>query len=95
MLSGPIGAADPGSMRRLRRGVRRLDDADDPAGQPDSLTSLTRAILDPEVGARYRRRLTETEAAPQPQESSAKGRGRKGRKGVPSWDDVMFGTTRD
>lgn len=38
---------------------------------------------------------TETEAAPQPQESSAKGRGRKGRKGVPSWDDVMFGTTRD
>ncbi|WP_434966827.1 septation protein SepH [Janibacter indicus] len=37
----------------------------------------------------------ETEAAPQPQESSAKGRGRKGRKGVPSWDDVMFGTTRD
>ena len=64
LLSGPIGAADPGSMRRLRRGVRRLDDADDPAGQPDSLTSLTRAILDPEVGARYRRRLTETEAAP-------------------------------
>ncbi|PKZ65062.1 ATP-dependent DNA helicase, partial [Gordonia terrae] len=56
--------ADPGSMRRLRRGVRRLDDADDPAGQPDSLTSLTRAILDPEVGARYRRRLTETEAMP-------------------------------
>lgn len=64
LLSGPIGAADPGSMRRLRRGVRRLDDADDPAGQPDSLTSLTRAILDPEVGARYRRRLTETEAMP-------------------------------
>ena len=64
LLSGPIGAADPGAMRRLRRGVRRLDDADDPAGQPDSLTSLTRAILDPDVGARYRRRLTETEAAP-------------------------------
>lgn len=29
------------------------------------------------------------------QDSSAKGRGRKGRAKVPSWDDVMFGTTRD
>lgn len=29
------------------------------------------------------------------QDSSAKGRGRKGRPRVPSWDDVMFGTTRD
>ncbi|WP_439029633.1 ATP-dependent helicase [Gordonia terrae] len=64
LLSGPVGGADPGSMRRLRRGVRRLDDATDPGGQPDSLTSLTRAILDPELGARYRRTLTETEAAP-------------------------------
>lgn len=28
-------------------------------------------------------------------EASSKGRGRKGRASVPSWDDVMFGTTRD
>src|SRR5699024_3332261 len=26
---------------------------------------------------------------------SARSRGRKGRASVPSWDDVMFGTTRD
>lgn len=29
------------------------------------------------------------------QEPLGKGRGRKGRASVPSWDDVMFGTTRD
>lgn len=29
------------------------------------------------------------------QSKSARGRGRKGRASVPSWDDVMFGTTRD
>lgn len=29
------------------------------------------------------------------QEPQGKGRGRKGRASVPSWDDVMFGTTRD
>ncbi len=64
LLSGPVGAADPGAMRRLRRGIRRLDEKNDPTAQPDSLTSLTRALLDPELGARYRRALTETEAAP-------------------------------
>ncbi|PWD41917.1 ATP-dependent DNA helicase [Gordonia paraffinivorans] len=64
LLSGPIGGADPGAMRRLRRGIRRLDETKDPSGQQDSLMSLTRAILDPELGTRYRRSLTETEAAP-------------------------------
>lgn len=64
LLSGPVGAADPGAMRRLRRGIRRLDEKSDPTAQPESLTSLTRALLDPELGARYRRALTETEAAP-------------------------------
>ncbi|MCZ4580668.1 ATP-dependent DNA helicase [Gordonia amicalis] len=64
LLSGPVGAAGPGAMRRLRRGIRRLDEKSDPTAQPESLTSLTRALLDPELGARYRRALTETEAAP-------------------------------
>ncbi|MDL9936795.1 ATP-dependent DNA helicase [Gordonia sp. ABSL1-1] len=64
LLSGPIGAADPGAMRRLRRGIRRIDEADDAAAQQDSLGSLRRAILDPHVGDRYRKKLTETEATP-------------------------------
>lgn len=35
------------------------------------------------------------EPAPEPKAKSGRGRGRKGRASVPSWDDVMFGTTRD
>ncbi|MFM9377356.1 ATP-dependent helicase [Gordonia sp. VNK21] len=44
LLSGPIGGADPGQLRRLRRGLRRLagDDA------PDSLTLLAEALADPQ-----------------------------------------------
>ncbi|GAA1480056.1 ATP-dependent DNA helicase AdnA [Gordonia sinesedis] len=75
LLTGPIGAADPGAMRRLRRGIRRIDEksataadsmitTDTPGPQPDSLTSLRRAILDPATGAAYLAGLTDREAAP-------------------------------
>ncbi|WP_197502415.1 ATP-dependent helicase [Gordonia sp. 852002-10350_SCH5691597] len=76
LLTGPIGAADPGAMRRLRRGVRRCDEkaeraassAGDAAGvtaaQRDSLTSLREALLDGEVAQRYLRALSDAEAAP-------------------------------
>lgn len=76
LLTGPIGAADPGAMRRLRRGVRRCDEKAERAGaaadapvepsaqQRDSLTSLRHALLDDEVAQRYLRTLSDTEAAP-------------------------------
>ncbi|GAC66602.1 ATP-dependent helicase [Gordonia soli] len=62
LLSGPIGGADPGAMRRLRRGVRRSDEKADI--DADSLTSLRAAILDPDVAHRYLAALTEAEATP-------------------------------
>ncbi len=42
LLTGPVGSADPAQLRRLRRGVRRIDDK---AGiDRDSLTSLALAL---------------------------------------------------
>ncbi|WP_267617118.1 ATP-dependent helicase [Gordonia bronchialis] len=65
LLSGPIGAADPGAMRRLRRGVRRSSEKrGDDGAQQDSLTALRSAILDPLLAARYREDLTDAERAP-------------------------------
>lgn len=63
LLSGPIGAAGPGQLRRLRRGIRRLheQDADEP---PDSLSALAAALTDPDRGERYVAGLTEFEAQP-------------------------------
>lgn len=63
LLTGVIGGGDPGSMRRLRRGVRRLDEK---AGvvDVDSLTSLRSALLDTEAAQRYLRGLSESEAKP-------------------------------
>ncbi|MGV9857346.1 ATP-dependent helicase [Gordonia sp. NPDC003425] len=74
-LTGPIGAADPAAMRRLRRGIRRADEkaaadmvsagaGDTDAAQGDSLTSLRRALLDPEVARGYLDALTDTESEP-------------------------------
>ncbi|MGC5247355.1 ATP-dependent helicase [Gordonia sp. DT219] len=65
VLTGPVGMADPGSMRRLRRGIRRCDEkaGAERAGR-DSLTSLRLALCDPGLGAEYLRALTEHEAAP-------------------------------
>ncbi|MFC0314058.1 ATP-dependent helicase [Gordonia phosphorivorans] len=80
LLSGPIGAAGPGQLRRLRRGIRRLheegavvsaDLADSPSGTPDvadgppdSLTALAAALAEPERGGPYLAGLTEFEAQP-------------------------------
>ena len=68
-MTGVIGGADPGAMRRLRRGIRRYDEAHlaevAPDGDvPDSLVSLRAAILDDEVAARYTKALSDTELAP-------------------------------
>ncbi len=63
LLSGPIGGADPASLRRLRRGVRRSAERTDHA-DVDSLAQLRSAILDPAVAKRLLADLTDTEAAP-------------------------------
>ena len=50
LLSGPIGAADPGRLRRLRRGIRRLRPLSLSNGgdEIDSLTVLGQILSDPE-----------------------------------------------
>nr|WP_237421613.1 ATP-dependent helicase [Gordonia sp. SID5947] len=65
LLSGPVGGADPGAMRRLRRGVRRFDErTGDGGAATDSLIALRRAILDRDEAERYLRALTDAEARP-------------------------------
>ncbi|GAA3953645.1 ATP-dependent DNA helicase [Gordonia caeni] len=64
LLSGPIGAAGPGQLRRLRRGIRRLHEQDAAGEPPDSLTALAAALTDPALGERYLTGLTEFEAEP-------------------------------
>ncbi|NDK89504.1 ATP-dependent helicase [Gordonia desulfuricans] len=65
LLTGPVGMADPGSMRRLRRGVRRHDEkVGEERADRDSLISLRLAILDPTLGAEYLRAVTDHEGAP-------------------------------
>ncbi|MFT3900724.1 MAG: ATP-dependent DNA helicase [Gordonia sp. (in: high G+C Gram-positive bacteria)] len=58
LLTGPIGGADPGSLRRLRRGVRRIDE------DVDSIVALHTAIVDDDQAARYLSELSEAEARP-------------------------------
>ncbi|MFT3714369.1 MAG: ATP-dependent DNA helicase [Gordonia sp. (in: high G+C Gram-positive bacteria)] len=51
LLSGPIGGADPGRLRRLRRGIKRLgsDGRWESGGEePDSLTVLGRILAEPD-----------------------------------------------
>lgn len=65
LLSGPIGGADPGAMRRLRRGVRRHDERSGTGGAAtDSLLALRRALLEPAAAQRYLSALTDAEARP-------------------------------
>ncbi|QKT08076.1 ATP-dependent helicase [Gordonia sp. X0973] len=64
LLTGPIGAADPAALRRLRRGVRRADETPD-AGHPvDSIAALAAAIGDDDAAARYAAVLSDAEARP-------------------------------
>ncbi|MFT4200404.1 ATP-dependent helicase [Gordonia sp. (in: high G+C Gram-positive bacteria)] len=58
LLTGPIGSADPAALRRLRRGVRRVDDS------LDSIDALRAAIVDDETASRYVEELSEREARP-------------------------------
>lgn len=62
--------------------------------EPDSTTEVAAAQVSTETTEAHSVADTSGSAGPG-QDSSAKGRGRKGRPRVPSWDDVMFGTTRD
>lgn len=64
LLSGPIGGADPASLRRLRRGVRRIDEKSAPGAQVDSLASLWRALTDDDTAQRYLNLLSDVEARP-------------------------------
>ncbi|WP_347955134.1 ATP-dependent helicase [Gordonia aichiensis] len=61
LLSGPIGATDPTNLRRLRRGVRRIDEAR--GHDTDSLQSLAAALGDADLMAIYLAGLTDFEAA--------------------------------
>lgn len=60
LLTGPIGTADPTNLRRLRRGIRRVDEAAD--REVDSLTSLAAALSDAGRMDEYLAGLTEFEA---------------------------------
>ncbi|GAB16470.1 putative ATP-dependent DNA helicase [Gordonia effusa NBRC 100432] len=64
LLSGPIGGADPASLRRLRRGIRRIDEKAATGAEVDSLASLWRALTDPECADRYLALLSDVEARP-------------------------------
>ncbi|MGW0021091.1 ATP-dependent helicase [Rhodococcus sp. NPDC003382] len=65
LLSGPVGGAEPVTLRRLRRGLRRVELA---AGGDRDSAELLRALLvdgeDAETTAHLMRGLTEVEAAP-------------------------------
>ncbi|MGB3884979.1 ATP-dependent helicase [Gordonia sp. (in: high G+C Gram-positive bacteria)] len=60
LLSGPVGGADPTQLRRLRRGIRRVDEAN--GRDSDSLLSLGRALGDPDQMDHYLSGLTEFES---------------------------------
>ncbi|WP_328858536.1 ATP-dependent helicase [Williamsia herbipolensis] len=77
LLSGPVGGADPTALRRLRRGLRRVDAAitdatgvtegasDDPAAQRDSLDIVVDLVSRPlSETAAHTDALTTTERAP-------------------------------
>ncbi|WP_026917171.1 ATP-dependent helicase [Gordonia shandongensis] len=74
LLTGPIGGADPTGLRRLRRGLRRIDDAlpdedpgdggaeEDRTRSGDSLTALATALHDTAEMDRYLAGLTDFES---------------------------------
>nr|WP_083826713.1 ATP-dependent DNA helicase [Hoyosella subflava] len=64
LLAGPIGGADPLTLRRMRRGIRRAEVAR--GGDRDSAVVLTRLICSPETSADsgILGALTPVEAAP-------------------------------
>jgi superfamily I DNA/RNA helicase/RecB family exonuclease len=66
LLTGPIGRADPAAMRRLRRGIRRLESARAEAGEEprDSTAVLIELLSAAEVDAGYLSELTDFERAP-------------------------------
>ncbi|GAC56380.1 putative ATP-dependent DNA helicase [Gordonia hirsuta DSM 44140 = NBRC 16056] len=64
LLSGPIGAADPGRLRRLRRGIRRVHEDQKLLDAPDSLSTLASLLADPERAAPYLAELSDFEAEP-------------------------------
>ncbi|MEE4021781.1 ATP-dependent DNA helicase [Gordonia sp. PKS22-38] len=64
LLGGPIGGADPGAMRRLRRGVRRLDERTGGGAATDSLIAIRHALIDRTSAEKYIRGLTDAEARP-------------------------------
>ncbi|GEE03949.1 DNA helicase [Gordonia spumicola] len=62
LLTGPIGAADPAALRRLRRAVRRIDDS---AGvDRDSLISLSLALCSDDAADEYLASMSDFEAMP-------------------------------
>lgn len=66
LLAGPIGRADPAAMRRLRRGIRRVEAerAKTGAEPRDTAAVLIDLLAAPELDARYLAELTDFERAP-------------------------------
>ncbi|GAA2370334.1 MULTISPECIES: ATP-dependent helicase [Gordonia] len=60
LLTGPVGSADPSGLRRLRRGIRRIDEAR--GRDADSLSSLAAALGDADLMDVYLAGLTDFEA---------------------------------
>ncbi len=58
LLTGPIGGADPAALRRLRRGVRRVEP------EADSVAALGAALVDDQAADRYGEGLSDAEARP-------------------------------
>lgn len=75
LLSGPIGRADPVSLRRLRRGVRRVELA--AGGERESGAVLAAAIAD--GGASLCEQLSDAESAPLRRVLGAVDAGRRAR----------------
>ncbi|WOC13179.1 ATP-dependent DNA helicase Rep [Gordonia sp. MP11Mi] len=88
LFSGPIGAADPAQLRRLRRGVRRIDDA---AGiDRDSLTSLGLALTSDDDAADYLASMTDFEGLPLKQVTKVIGAARRAEQAGVGVEETLW-----
>lgn len=88
LFSGPIGSADPAQLRRLRRGVRRIDDA---AGvDRDSLASLALALTSDDVAADYLTSMTDFEGLPLKQVTKVIGAARRAEQSGVGVEETLW-----
>ncbi|MBB4137590.1 ATP-dependent helicase [Gordonia humi] len=88
LFSGPIGSADPAQLRRLRRGVRRIDDAS--GTDRDSLTSLGLALVSPEAAEQYLESMTDFEGLPLRQVTKVVGAARRAEQAGVGVEETLW-----